>query len=170
VDLFYTTEQAQSAARDLEAAEAPQSVITVIGGVRVDRRMREKPVQATVQLREDHLRVDRHPVDWAFSQADLAQGDRVVEVTETGEEAVVSKTARVGEEVVVGKKTSHRAEHVKDTVRKTEVEIEKIKLNEPRGKRQNSSISRRVELFNSNECTKEKRNGQDSSWIIQQHH
>lgn len=43
--------------------------------MRVYRRIREKPVQATVQLREEHLRVDRHPVDRAFTQADLAQGD-----------------------------------------------------------------------------------------------
>jgi len=81
----------------------------------------------------------------------------VIEVTEIGEEVVVSKTARVIEEVVVGKEASHRTERVKDTVRKTEVEIEKTKLNEPRDKRQNSSISRRVELFNSNKCIKEKK-------------
>jgi len=60
----------------LEAVGVPQSVIIVISRVRIYRHIIEKPVQETVQLREEHLRVDRHAVDQAFTQVDLAQGDR----------------------------------------------------------------------------------------------
>jgi hypothetical protein len=52
--------------------------------------------------------------------------DQTIEVTETVEEPVVSKQARVREEVVVGKKSSQRTETVRDTVRKTEVDVEPL--------------------------------------------
>ncbi len=97
------------------------------GGVRVYRRIVETPVEQTVNLREEHVVVDRHRVDRAANEQDLAnQGDRTIELTETAEEAVVGKTARVVEEVRVGKETTEHAERIHDTVRKTEVEIEEI--------------------------------------------
>ncbi len=43
-----------------------------------------------------------------------------------GEEAVVSKTARVTGEVEVGKTATEREETIRDTVRQTKVEVEKI--------------------------------------------
>jgi hypothetical protein len=49
---------------------------------------------------------------------------RTVEMTETAEEAVVSKTAHVTEEVVVSKDSDERVEKVRDTVRHTEVEVD----------------------------------------------
>jgi stress response protein YsnF len=49
----------------------------------------------------------------------------VVEVRETSEEPVVAKTARVVEEVVVGREAIERTETVRDTVRREEVEIAK---------------------------------------------
>ena len=48
----------------------------------------------------------------------------MIEAAETSEEAVVSKEARVREEVVVRKEAEERTETVRDTVRRTEVEIE----------------------------------------------
>ena len=51
--------------------------------------------------------------------------DKVIEVTETDEEAVVGKTARVVEEVVVQKAVDERVETIKDTVRHEDVEIDK---------------------------------------------
>src|ERR1700728_3552258 len=47
-------------------------------------------------------------------------------MTETSEEAVVSKTARVPEEVSLRKEASDRVETVRDTVRRDEVEIEQV--------------------------------------------
>jgi hypothetical protein len=48
--------------------------------------------------------------------ADFAE--KVVEMTETAEEAVVSKTARVKEEVLISKDATERTETVRDTVRR----------------------------------------------------
>jgi len=52
--------------------------------------------------------------------------DQTLEVTETAEEAVVNKRARVVEEVVVGKESTNRTETIRDNVRHTEVEVESL--------------------------------------------
>ena len=49
-----------------------------------------------------------------------------VTLTETHEVPVVTKDARVVEEVVVGKTETDRVETVRDTVRRTDVEVEDI--------------------------------------------
>ena len=97
------------------------------GGVRVYRRIVEIPVEEQVSLREEHVSVERHAVDRPVTDADLAlQGERTIELTETAEEAVVGKSARVVEEVLVGKEVSHHTETIHDTVRHTEVEVEEV--------------------------------------------
>ena len=50
--------------------------------------------------------------------------DRTIEATEHAEEAVVSKEARVKEELVIRKEAEQRQQTVSDTVRHTEVEVE----------------------------------------------
>lgn len=45
---------------------------------------------------------------------------------ETAEEAVVGKTARVVKEVSVGKEVTNRSETVSDTVRRTDVDVERL--------------------------------------------
>lgn len=99
------------------------------GGVRVHSFVTEVPVEEQVELREEHVRVERRPVDRPANEADLAAASRggSIELTETSEEAVVSKTARVVEEVVVGKEVQERTETVRDTVRRTDVEVEDLK-------------------------------------------
>lgn len=97
------------------------------GGVRVFQRMRETPVHESVQLREERVKVERRPVDKEASEADLAAfKEGSVELRESAEEAVVSKTARVVEEVIVGKEVSERTEQIDDTVRRTDVEVEQL--------------------------------------------
>ena len=46
------------------------------------------------------------------------------QVIERGEEAVVAKTARVVEEIAVGKDVDTETETVRDTVRRQDVEVE----------------------------------------------
>ena len=94
------------------------------GGVRVYSRLTETPVSESVNLREEHATIERRPVDRPTTTADLKEG--FVEVRETAEEAVVGKTARVVEEVVVGKESSDRTETVNDTVRGTDVKVERV--------------------------------------------
>jgi len=95
------------------------------GGVRVHTSVMEKPVEETVTLREENVTVDRRPVDRAVTDADMAavkQGE--INVTTRAEEAVVGKEARIVEEVVIGKNTTEREETVRDTVKRTDVEVD----------------------------------------------
>ncbi|TBN41074.1 DUF2382 domain-containing protein [Paracoccus subflavus] len=94
------------------------------GRVRVRAYTVEEPVSETVDLREQHVEIERRPVDRAVSAADAFQ-DRTIEAEEYREEAVVQKEARVVEEIGLRKTTDTRRETVTDTVRHTEVEIEK---------------------------------------------
>jgi uncharacterized protein (TIGR02271 family) len=97
------------------------------GGVRVYSRVREQPVEETVNLQEERVRVDRQPVNRPVKESDLRTGrDEVVEVQEYAEEPVVSKDARVVEEVRINKEASQRQQTVKDTVRRTEVNVENL--------------------------------------------
>jgi uncharacterized protein (TIGR02271 family) len=94
------------------------------GRVRIRSYVVETPVQEQVTLREEHVQVERRPVDRAVSGTEAGFQERVVEATERAEEAVVSKEARVTEEVSLKKTAEERTETVRDTVRRTEVEVE----------------------------------------------
>lgn len=97
------------------------------GGVRVYSRIVEQPVEETVHLREEKVRVQRQPVDRPATEADLrGREQQTIEVKEYAEEPVVSKQSRVVEEVRVGKDSTERTETVRDTVRRTEVEVENL--------------------------------------------
>jgi uncharacterized protein (TIGR02271 family) len=97
------------------------------GRVRIQSRVVERPVQEQVILREERVEVERRPVS-GTTQAGSISGDpfqeRTIEVEERREEAVVSKEARVTEELVVRKDVEERIETVSDTVRRTEVDVE----------------------------------------------
>jgi uncharacterized protein (TIGR02271 family) len=95
------------------------------GAVRIYSRVVEQPVEETVTLREERVRVERQPANRAADAADLQAGrDEVIEVEEISEEPVVSKQARVVEEVRISKDATERQETVRDTVRRTEVRVE----------------------------------------------
>jgi uncharacterized protein (TIGR02271 family) len=97
------------------------------GGVRLYTRVTERPVEETVRLRDETVHVERRPVDRPATEADVAAAKgRTVEVTETDEEAVIAKQARVVEEVVVSKEAEERTEAVQATARRTEVEVEPV--------------------------------------------
>lgn len=96
------------------------------GGVRLYRRVIDIPVEESVDLREEHVNVDRVPVDRAVADTDDIFQNRTIELTETAEEAVVSKNARVVEEIVLSKGVTEHTETVRDTVRHTEVEVEEL--------------------------------------------
>lgn len=97
------------------------------GGARLRSRIVERPVEANVRLREEHINVERRPVDRPATDADFAafkEGE--IEITESAERAVVGKEARVVEEVSLGKEVTEREEIIRDTVRKTEVDVERL--------------------------------------------
>ena len=97
------------------------------GGARVRSYVTEVPVHEQVRLRDEKINVQRRAVDRPLTDADDAFRERTIDVTATGKEAVVGKTARVVEEVVVSKTAGERVEEINDTVRRTDVEIDEDK-------------------------------------------
>lgn len=97
------------------------------GGVRVNTRVEEIPVNEQVTLRDEHVDIHRKPVDRPASSADFdALQGGTIEVRETDEEAIVSKQARVVEEVHVKKEVGQRVETIQDTVRRTDVDVNQL--------------------------------------------
>lgn len=95
------------------------------GGVRLRSRIVAKPVEESIRLREERVTVQRNAVNRPATAADLdAFKEGQVEMTEYQEVPVVSKTATVVEEISVGKDVTEHDEVVRDTVRKTEVDID----------------------------------------------
>jgi uncharacterized protein (TIGR02271 family) len=95
------------------------------GRVRVHSHVVERPVEEQVRLRHEHVDVERRPVDRPVTGSENLFQDRTIEVTERDEQAVVSKEARVVEEVVVRKDVTEEVQNVRDTVRRTEVEVDR---------------------------------------------
>jgi len=97
------------------------------GGVRVKSTMSEVPVEEEVRLRQEHVEVERRPVDRPATTADMnAFKEGTIEVRETQEQPVVSKEARVVEEVRINKSVEEHTQKVQDTVRRTDVDVEPI--------------------------------------------
>jgi stress response protein YsnF len=95
------------------------------GGVIVRSRIVERPVEEHIRLREEHVNVERQPVNRPVSADEQGSfRDREIELTERSEVPVVNKEARVVEEIKLSKEVSERDETVRDTVRNTEVDIQ----------------------------------------------
>ena len=96
------------------------------GTTRVRRFVVETPVEEQVTLHDENVQVDRRPVTDGRSVSGEAFTDKAIEMTETGEEAVVGKSAHVREEVSLRKEATDRVETVRDTVRREDVKIEHV--------------------------------------------
>lgn len=97
------------------------------GGVRLRSRIVERPVEENVRLRTEHVTVNRTPVNREATEADFnAFKEGEVEMRETKEVPLVSKTARIVEEVSLDKEVSEHTDTVRETLRNTEVDVEKI--------------------------------------------
>ena len=107
----------------------------VRGGARVQTRVEDVPVQQDVELIEEHTRVERRPATRLVPESELEAGgllrERVIEVAQVREEAVVTKEAFVREEVVVSKNVERRVERIEDSVRRTEVEVDRLEGERP---------------------------------------
>jgi uncharacterized protein (TIGR02271 family) len=110
------------------------------GGVRLRSRIVERPVEEAVRLREEHVNVERTTVDRPATAADFENfKERDVEMVERAEVPVVSKEARVVEEVSIGKEVEERSETISDTVRKTEVDVEDLDKKDLKDRYSNNS-------------------------------
>lgn len=114
---------------ELEVSKRP----VVRGKVRIYTVPTEHVAQETVQLRQEHVQVERERVDRPL-RGDEAKAfeNQTIEVTETSEEPVVRKQARVKEEVHVRKNVEQKPQTVRETVRGTEVKVERDEGNTPR--------------------------------------
>ncbi|HRO14833.1 MAG TPA: YsnF/AvaK domain-containing protein [Paracoccus sp. (in: a-proteobacteria)] len=92
------------------------------GRVRVRSYVLETPVEQDVELRSERVHIERRPVDRPAGDADFRE--QTIEAREYTETPVVQKEARVVEEINLNKDVESHVETVRDTVRKTEVEIE----------------------------------------------
>lgn len=98
------------------------------GGARLRSRIIEKPVEEKLRLRQEHLHIERNPVNRPATEADLANfKDGEINVTERAEIPMVNKEARVVEEIKLGKDVQEHEETVRENVRSTDVDIEKIR-------------------------------------------
>jgi stress response protein YsnF len=99
------------------------------GGARVRTRVEQVPVVQDIELMSEFVRVASRPASRPVTEQELEGGglrDRVIEITQVREEAVVSKDVFVREEVVVSKTTERRVEQIHETVRRTVVETEDL--------------------------------------------
>jgi len=96
------------------------------GKARIRRFVTEKPVESRITLHEEHAEIARRAVTDPTALRDVDWSDKVIEVVETDEQAVVSKTARVAEEVLIRREGTDHVETVRDTVRRQQVELERL--------------------------------------------
>jgi stress response protein YsnF len=96
------------------------------GITRVRRFSVEKPVETNVTLHEEHTEVIRRAISNPGYLKDIDWSEQTIEVTETTEQPVVNKTVRVTEEVVIRRRGSDHIETVHDTVRRQQLEVEKV--------------------------------------------
>ena len=97
------------------------------GSVKLRSRIVEKEVEKDINLRNEHVQVSSTPVNRPATESDFHEEN--LEVREHNEIPVVSKEARVVEEISLRKDVTERNETVSGTVRNTEVEIENDDLN-----------------------------------------
>jgi uncharacterized protein (TIGR02271 family) len=96
------------------------------GSVRINTYIQEKDVHEDVNLRSEHINVERRPVNREASEADFnAFEEGTMELKETSEEAIIDKRARVVEEVHVDKDIEEHTETIHETLRRKDVDVER---------------------------------------------
>lgn len=96
------------------------------GKSRIRRFVVERPVESKISLHEEHCEVARRTVTDSTPARDIDWKDQTIEIVETDEQPVISKTTRVTEEVVIRRRGSDHVETVRDTVRRQQVEVERV--------------------------------------------
>ncbi len=96
------------------------------GEVNVRTTVVEQPVEESVNLRRETLKVERRKVDLPIDDESKAFKEGTFEIRTQAEVPVISKEARVVEEVLIGKEVSERSETVRETVKRTDVEVEDL--------------------------------------------
>lgn len=96
------------------------------GRMRIYNVVTEREVQANVELRDETIKVQRRPVNRNVAISPDLFKERSFEMVEIDEIAQVGKTARVVEEVSLGKEVVEQIKTIKETLRRQDVQIEEI--------------------------------------------
>jgi len=108
------------------------------GGVRVSTHVTAVPVEKTVTVREEHIRVERRTVDRPIDDRDEVFRDQSIEMKASSEEPVVAKRTHVVEEIRVHKDSNERVQTIQDKVRHTDVSVSEIPAADMRIRRKTS--------------------------------
>jgi uncharacterized protein (TIGR02271 family) len=105
------------------------------GTTRIRRFVTETPVEAKVSLHEEHAAIMRRAAGDPSFASDIDWTDKMIEVNETVEEPVVTKSVHITEEVVIRKESSDTVRTVRDKVRRQQVEVERAAAEETGAKK-----------------------------------
>jgi uncharacterized protein (TIGR02271 family) len=108
-----------------EQLEVGKRLVTE-GTTRIRRFVVEKPVEAKVALHEEHVEIVRLAAADPASVKDVDWSEKTIEMVDTHEEPIVSKSVHLAEEVRIGKKATDRVETVRDKVRRQDVDVERV--------------------------------------------
>jgi stress response protein YsnF len=96
------------------------------GTTRIRRFVTETPVEAQVNLHEEHTKViHRATTDPSFIR-DVDWTEKTIEVAEMIEEPVITKSVHIAEEIVIRKEATDTVKTVRDKIRRQQVEVEKL--------------------------------------------
>jgi uncharacterized protein (TIGR02271 family) len=96
------------------------------GTTRIRRFVVETPIEKQVTLHEEHVKVVRRAISEPESIRNIDWNEKTIEINETAEEPVISKSAHFTEEVVIQKEGSDQVKTVRDKVRRQQVEVERL--------------------------------------------
>ena len=96
------------------------------GRTRVRRFTTEREVAQDVTLHEEHAELLRKALSQPAELSDVDWADATLEVVESKEQALISKTARVVEEVSLRKKGDDHVETIHEKLRRQEAEVQQL--------------------------------------------
>jgi uncharacterized protein (TIGR02271 family) len=93
------------------------------GTTRVQKRIVEQPVEKSVTLKDENVRVEQRAANRPVKDPDKAFKEQTIEMTETKEVPMVTKEARQTGEVALKKDVQQQRETIRDTVRSTDIDV-----------------------------------------------
>jgi uncharacterized protein (TIGR02271 family) len=96
------------------------------GRTRIRRFVIEREVSADVTLHEEHAEVMRRAITDPAYVGNIDWADNTIEVVETAERALATKTARVVEEIALRLTGTDHVETIHDKLRRQQVEVERL--------------------------------------------
>ncbi|WP_062544656.1 DUF2382 domain-containing protein [Rufibacter tibetensis] len=101
------------------------------GDARLHSHIVERPIEENRRLREERIQIERAPIDRPADQSNFASfQEGTIELKEYAEVTSISKEAHVVEEITIGKDVEVHEETIHEIVRKTEIDIEDLRVDD----------------------------------------